>query len=1326
MVRWARRTFQWVVILAFAYPLFVGVSHSAQQFQGVCARVKIEILQEMTLERVGFLATLEITNNEGDADITDFSAMLTFEDPALSEEGNPNDASDIFFVQTPELSGIDAIDGTGIIPPAKTAVIQWFIIPKIAAGGTEASGVRYRVGAELAGSIYGQEIAPEILEVIPDTIIVRPEPQLEITYFQPRDVDGDDPFTPDVVESPIPFTLGVLVKNAGYGMARSVKIKSQQPRIVENREGLLLIAQLLGCRVDDEPTDETSLTVNLGDIEPGRCRKGAWDMITSLSGEFIEFRASFTHASELGGEETSVITAMNAYFIAHEVLNDQPGRDDLLDFLADTDDDEDMIPDTLFESDCNTLPVNHLIDVWAEGSGLTSTITVNADREGWVYMRMDDPAQAKFPIESVVRSDGKVLNPHNCWTHIRYERGTNKKLTYLNLFDFVALGAYEYMVTYGHIEMDNDPPETSIRFSGEMQEFGGKYYILPETQIYFTVEDASPVGTYYKMDDDVEFLPAYPFNITEGGEHTIYYYSKDSAGNEEALKTATVVVSSDYPGIQSFALDQDEIFYAGDSVSVLPASVELSFQGLITSSILDAEIDVFRGVLGFVTLIGNPSSPTSNTGATITVGGNNVDYYQYRLGDAPWSNEHPVADLIELSGLSNGTVDLYVKSRSQYGDYLPDEQAVHVSWVIASDAPSTVITGIPAMPTGETGATLWVSGVDLYRYTIDGGYYRQETGVSQPIEMTGLSEGEHVVSVIGKTGAGQWQSEENATTVNWIIDRQYGVDFSSLQRVRHIAFEDAGDALINYEWYGKNDESVIVPPGWYTVRLTVKDELGRQTSLVKLIQVGDVMADSATLWDGTRADQKNIHAFGRWAVWQDQRSGNWDIYALDITDEGASALSVTTGPLNQENPKTDGHYVVWQDRQPDGNWDIWAKELGNGESAFAVTETLNTDEKNPAVYWPWIVYKSKPLADPSAPWQLMAYNMISEVVEAVDPTTQDQLDPSIHKEKVVWQDFRNPGWGEIYLKKLGIGEVKRITDDSYSQYYPAIFENWVVWSDKRNTQSDLYGYNLLRQAEIRLTDTPENEMRPFVHGKWVVYEEDSAGVLITNLRLLHLSNLATMQLTNFDSEKEKPGLASGKIIWQDKRTGNSKVMIGTLPNLQPVFNNQNAVAVTEGMVSYQKDAYTLLRLWNVQAGVTAITKYTALVPTPVSETVSWSGGQPSGNNFALEAGTFLWVKFDQAKILDLGQSGCNPVNLSLGVNVFSYCCFPDRFRAYKLIRHLGMDNLKAVRMLDSDTGRWVAATVVDNRIVGEDFQIPRIAVLMIDMKAPVVSWVPGM
>ena len=212
---------------------------------------------------------------------------------------------------------------------------------------------------------------------LPDTITVKPEPQLRITYFQPRDVTGDDPFTPEV-ESPIPFTLGVLIHNQGHGPARSLKIDSQQPKIVDNQNGLLLVARLLGSRVNDSPLNQSSLLLNFGDLESGRTTKGSWDMITSLSGHFIEFKASYTHALELGGEATSLITGLSAQFIAHECLNDDPGRDTIKDFLADVDRDPDEIPDALYETqEGNILPVNYQTAATQSGTLAANNVQVS-------------------------------------------------------------------------------------------------------------------------------------------------------------------------------------------------------------------------------------------------------------------------------------------------------------------------------------------------------------------------------------------------------------------------------------------------------------------------------------------------------------------------------------------------------------------------------------------------------------------------------------------------------------------------------------------------------------------------------------------------------------------------------------------------------------------------------------------------------------------------------------------------------------------------------------------------------------------------------------
>lgn len=1309
-----------VVLWAACLLIMAVLPMRAQQQQtGVCAGVKMVILQELTLERIGFEATLELTNNDGDDPITDFSAELTFENPLLSTNGVQHDASQLFFVRAPTFENVDNVTGTGSIGPTKKAIVRWFIIPKISAGGMSPDGVKYRVGAVLSGKIRGNQIPDEVMKVFPATIPVKPEAQLEITYFQPRDVQGDDPFTPEV-ESPIPFTIGVLVKNSGFGMAKKMKIASQQPRIIENKQNLLLIAQLLGSRVNDSSLANGNLTVDLGDLNPGQTIKGAWDMITSLSGEFVEFKASYTHASELGGEETSVIKSLNAYFIAHEVLNDQPGRDNIKDFLADTDDD--MVPDALYESEGNILPVNHLKNTEISGSGYQYTLTLNADKGSWGYVQIADPAQARLPISRVVRSDGKVLNANNVWTNVRYEVGTNRRLAWLNIMDLVNVATYTYTITYAPVAQDTTDPVTTLHFAGPATQTGGKYYITPETQMYFISDDVSPVSIYYSV-GTAAFLPAVPFRLQNPGEFAIRYYAVDSFGNTESTNTATLVVS----GVSSLDFASitgpvDPIAIPGDASSIRPGTADIVFAASANPTPVNAQVDVFQGVVGWATVAGVPSSPTRATGASLTVGGENVSYYKYRLNNGAWNAEQPVSNPILAMGLS-GPVRVDILGRSQYGAYLAESNAVTVNWVVDANAAPTMVTGTPATPTRNTSATLIVggSGVTAYRYTVNGGFYRPESNIVNAIVLNGLTSTQVVISVIGKT-TGVYQPTNIASTVTWKYDPTYGSDLSALTKVRSASYTNIGAAAKTFTWNGRNDANVIMTPGWYTVRVTLSDTLGRQVFSTKLVRLDEVSGAVTELADAARG-AKNPYARRGRVVWQDQSSGGFNIYARNLGGTSGTISAVTSGTLSQENPKTDGRYVAWQARQPNGNWDVFLKDLDSAAAATPVVTTSNRDEINPTVEWPWVVFQSKVSGDPAAVSQVVAKNMMTGDSFPVAPGTQDQFDPDVQGGRVVWQDFRDVGPGEIYFRNLESAEVRRITTNSWGQYHPAIFENMIVWQDNRFGQVDLVGFDLLRNSEVQLTTTPENETRPFMDGDWVVAEEDSLGANIQNIRLLHIPSRKVVPLTRSLSFKSRPSLSSGAIVWQEDAAGNSRIITSEMPSLQAVFENRNVVAVTAAMAEYQGDAYTLLNLWK-DYGAEEITRYTAFVPQVTAQTVSLVNGVPSGPNFPLVAGQSLWVKFAGAHILDLGVNEPATLNFSPGVNVFSYTHFPSDYSAYQLIQQLGLNNVRALRMLDSEGGNWVIAEVRNGAIIGHDFHIPQVAVLMLDLANGVAQFKP--
>ena len=1298
---------------------------SAQEQQsGLCAQVKMVIQQQLAIERVGFLATLQITDNDPNNPITGFAANLTFANPLLSSNGLPNDSSSLFFVQPPTLKNISDAAGNGIIGPGQTATISWFIIPVVTAGGTNATGIHYDVGASLSGQINGTAIPAAALLVIPATITVEPDAQLQITYFQPRDVIGMDPYTG--LGSPVPFTFGVLVQNVGYGPASSVAIDTQQPKITSNVQNLPLIAQLLGSRVNDSALSNAALTVNLGNLQPGQATKGAWDMITSLSGTFISVSASYTHSTALGGQETSLIQSVNAYLFLHEVLDDSPGRDKIRDFLADTagrfDSISNLIPDSIYESQGGGYPVNLLTNAAVSGSGLSCTVNLNAGVAGWGYLRLNDPNQAKLPIVSVVRSDGKVLNTNNFWTNLHYEPVTNAKDTYLNIFDLVGLGPVSYTVTYTNV-ISAGPPVTTLYFDGPATYTNGVYYITPQTQMYFISQDALPVGILDSLNGS-PFTLAMPFSLPTPGTYQLEFYATNTAGQQEAVNNATLkVLGTSALAFAAVGAPSLPLFNPGNALSIRPATVPISFQPAPNPTALNAQIDIFQGVVGWVTVSNVPSSPTAATSATLTVGGQNVDFYQYQLNGGAWSAEQPVSSPLALAGLPAGSNTLALLGRSQYVVYQPSSNALTVSWVVNAAAPATVITGAPATPAAAYSAQLTVGGAAVtdYQWTIDASYYRAPAAVGSPLGLTNLPVGPHVVAVIGEV-AGAYQGTNNPTTVGWTVNPLYGWDQSALPAVRSLDYTNLGGGPVTFNWDGTSGAGGIEPAGWYTARITLTDSIGDTNFAIVLVQISG-LSGGANLLAGSNRGPQSPSARGRWAVWQDQSDGNWEIYAQDVTSNNP-IVQVTRTPLSQENPRTDGRYVVWQALQANGNWDIYLDDLDSGSGPKAITSTPNTDETYPAIDWPWVVWQARPTGNAAAPWQVYALNLASNLAPvAVSRTTQNELSPDVQAGRVVWQDLRNPGAGEIYFYDLTAGTLQRITTNLFAKFNPVIRDHWIVWQDSRNTEVDLYGYDFLRQREIQITDTPANESQPYLDGPWVVCMEDSLGPQTGNGRLIHLPSLVSVPITRTATLKTHPALADGRAVWLETISNQSQITALALPSLQAVFQNRNTVAVTEAMLAYAQNAYGLLADWGTN-GVQAITEYTSLTPTVTSQTAYLTNGLPAGPNFSLVPGSFLWIQFNQRQVLDLGVNSSSFINLAPGANVFGYTGFPDAYHAFTLLQQLGLNNALAVRMLDAEAGRWRVAEVSGGNVVGDNFPIPATAVLMVSVTNAVSNFVP--
>ncbi len=171
------------LLLLFAATLMFGPTHAAES---VCAQVKIEIQQELTLERQGFDAMMRINNGLDTLAIEDVKVSVQFADEngvsvLATSDPNSTDPNVKFFIRIDSMDGIEDVSGNWKVAPSSTGEIHWLIIPVPGAAEGAPTGKLYFVGATLSYTLGGE---PETVEVTPDFITVKPLPRANRVYHR--------------------------------------------------------------------------------------------------------------------------------------------------------------------------------------------------------------------------------------------------------------------------------------------------------------------------------------------------------------------------------------------------------------------------------------------------------------------------------------------------------------------------------------------------------------------------------------------------------------------------------------------------------------------------------------------------------------------------------------------------------------------------------------------------------------------------------------------------------------------------------------------------------------------------------------------------------------------------------------------------------------------------------------------------------------------------------------------------------------------------------------------------------------------------------------
>ncbi len=455
---------------AYGIIVFLGVLNgTAYGEDTVCARVSIQISQDAVITRTVFRATLTITNDSPDM----LHQVLVDLDVRDSANQPANSRFDGLY--TPEVNpSIGDVYGAGVIPPGVTVSAVWTIYPNDAAAPSS-NAESYTIGGHFSylqgGNLVNVPLYPAPIQVLPDA-------RLFLKYFLQSPVYSDNPFPlldgTNPIEPAEPFSLGLLVTNAGHGAARDMRITSSQPRITRSDNGLVVNFNILGAQVGTQSISPT-LAVTFGDIPPGGSAVARWLMSSTIQGEFIAYNATFEHVNGLNNPALSLIERVDIYELNHVVL--LPGEDALPDFLVNNrgveggcpsaDPGTDDIPDCVHSSRGLVLPVHAIlggtINSPPTNQNLIVHLTVTAGQDHLTFIRLMDPGSGSYSLARVVRlvggggagveiSTGGPGDIVNAWTTHRWlpidGPPTAEEHRLYILDDLPSAGVYTYELTY--------------------------------------------------------------------------------------------------------------------------------------------------------------------------------------------------------------------------------------------------------------------------------------------------------------------------------------------------------------------------------------------------------------------------------------------------------------------------------------------------------------------------------------------------------------------------------------------------------------------------------------------------------------------------------------------------------------------------------------------------------------------------------------------------------------------------------------------------------------------------------------------------------------
>ena len=410
-----------------------------------------------------FYATLRIKNGQqAEMGNIRFSHMVSDD----SDDYETDFATRFDCVQE-ELQGFQATGSQLSLAGQGEASIRLKLTPSEEAA-TDSSHVYY-IGGQLQYVDRARNIlCTAVLSQVKMT--VRLKGKAGITYLLQGDYLGNDTIEGIAVRA-IPAQMVALVSNEGRTRISSLRISSDEPAVKTNLTSEPVTIRNRYAAFDGVQTNAHLSNMMIDTLRQGQTLVGQWiveaaqdsrltdidslkNSVEILSGNEVELTVNGVHRLYRGVSRRPLVPLADDEATSEDEMTDALAKTDV--FLLDDLDDPDHLPDGVMTSDGmeDSLQIVSTSAVITGQSG-HYTLTIQAEKAGWVYARLSDPTYGLMTLKRVDRGED-VLSPANAWLtdHSVTADYSSIAENRFHLADSVPAGQTTYTLTFEPIPGD--------------------------------------------------------------------------------------------------------------------------------------------------------------------------------------------------------------------------------------------------------------------------------------------------------------------------------------------------------------------------------------------------------------------------------------------------------------------------------------------------------------------------------------------------------------------------------------------------------------------------------------------------------------------------------------------------------------------------------------------------------------------------------------------------------------------------------------------------------------------------------------------------------